>query len=541
MVIFSHRGIGFGKKENSLEAITSVAQKGFSVEVDLRTSGNDIILSHDRTENHCDVAEFAGLLKIIKDNPEVFFALHLKEDSQRLFKGVGSAIRSLKNCFLFVTDFKQDSFIKEMFEAVGREHLALYVTDKNKDLELADKVDYFWLDETRGAIYKEIAYFLRFNKNIICCSPEVFSSNYQESLKEFRSTVNSKNSVFGICTDFPHESLKDKGVRCPACESEGPFENVDEVNDYLIKRCNSCHLEFASSMRYDVMYYQNLHYAEDYNLNNVLVLSREDFLDKAAGLLKDADWVPHNTVFSWIEKNLKKGARILDIGCGVGWFVAALESQDYNAMGIEVSTKVVDMLKDKGFQVYLGPLEKINVNIPLPELIVLLGVIEHVEDPVRLLGEIRRRFPESMLLISIPSPKRWDFGMGIRNYWDYPPNHLTPYWSCQALEIVLKKAGFRLIDWVFPAPINAEIWFVFVDLLLFRLGMRKKGYFVGLTNKLDKSSNLFKDTVKLFYGVFEKINFIARTCSQPLLNLQVRRLVKKSYSGLSAFAIAAPR
>lgn len=325
---------------------------------------------------------------------------------------------------------------------------------------------------------------------------------------------------------------------CPICGNSEKFSLVDKVNGFTLFHCNSCNLEFTESMHYDPMYYEHLHYAQDYNLNSILTLSRQDFLDRAGRLLEDKDWVPHNIVFKWLENNFKKGSTILDIGCGVGWFLAALESRGYKAIGIEVSTQVVEMLKNKGLQVYLGPFEAIDNEMISPDLVVLLGVIEHVQDPVGLLRNIHRKFPKAQLLISIPSPRRWDFGIGIRNYWDYPPNHLTPFWSEKSLGIALSNAGFTLDEWIFPKPAPDELWFVFLDRIFTRLGMRRKGYFVGLTNEVDTSRNFFKDAVKLFYPILEKINLLAAYIAKPLLALIIIRLIRKGYSGLSAFAIA---
>lgn len=206
MVIFSHRGIGFGSRENSLEAFTGVVTRGFSVEVDLRMKDKGIISSHDETGG--SGFEFSGLLQLIKENPEVFFALHIKEESQKLFQMAANSIRTFKNCFLFVTDFTQDSFIKEMFGSVGGKHLALYVVDKNIDLELRDKVDYFWLDETQQELYKDLGYFNQFHKKLVCCSPELFVKDYQDKLGIFHDIVYKNPDLFGICSDFPAYYIK---------------------------------------------------------------------------------------------------------------------------------------------------------------------------------------------------------------------------------------------------------------------------------------------------------------------------------------------
>ena len=335
--------------------------------------------------------------------------------------------------------------------------------------------------------------------------------------------------------------IRQEKVACPVCGDNGPFESLGVVNDYVMLRCNKCYLEFAESMRYDPGYYENIHYAEDENLKDILALSRRDFLNRASKLIHSINWQPQNIIFKWIGNNIKQGSTILDIGCGVGWFIAALESVHFRAIGIEVSTNVVNMLKNKGFELYLGPIEQIDKNIPAPDLITLLAVIEHVKSPIDLLKDIRNRFPNAKLMVSIPSPKRWDLNViGERTYCEYPPNHLTPSWSENTLKIALEKAGFRLAEWLYPPPIADEMWFIYIDWLLLRIGLRKKGYFVGLTNKAVKSDNILSIIINIFYPLIEKFMLLAKYAARPLLSSFAEKLRKEGYSGLTAVALAYP-
>lgn len=534
-MIFSHRAIGFGFKENSLAAINAAVSKGFSVEIDLRIKDGKIVLTHDKGESE-EGQSFEGVIRLMQNNPGILFALHLKENSGELFKKAAESVKQFGNCILFATDFNQDPFISTLWELIGKERLALYARGKDIDLKLLEKVDYLWLDETGGDIYKEMDYFTLLKKKVICCSPELFLPDYGLKLEEFKKAILEGSQAFGICTDFAQERLN----HCPVCDSGGPFKEVDRTSDYVVLRCNNCHLEFSECMRYDAGYYEHMHYSDSPNLDSIKSLSKEEFVAKASLLAGDINWQPHNHVFKWMEANLKKGSTVLDIGCGVGWFMAALEGKGFKPVGIEVSTKIVEMLKRKGFSAYLGPFESLDVKLPSPDLVVLLGVIEHVTDPVGLLKDIRQKFPHSTLLISIPNPKRWDFALGIRNHWDYPPNHLTPVWTQASLEIAFKRSGYRIDDWFFPPVACDEIWFVCLDWLFFKLGLRKKGYFLSLTSESVESSGLFKSVIKLLYKELEKVNSISKYLSRPLLNAVSKKLNRKGYSGLSAYAVANP-
>jgi len=201
MVIFSHRGIGFGERENSLAALSAAVKGGVSVEVDLRLNAGKITLSHEA--DRARGGEFEGLVELIKDSPDVIFAIHLKENSEDLFQRTLNSLSGFKNYFFFITDFRQDDFIRMTFSVVGKDHLALYVTEKDLDQDLVKRVGFFWLDETKANIYEELNYFTRFNKKIVCCSPEIFMANQQKHPERFiRFLENNKKNIFGICTDI---------------------------------------------------------------------------------------------------------------------------------------------------------------------------------------------------------------------------------------------------------------------------------------------------------------------------------------------------
>lgn len=329
-------------------------------------------------------------------------------------------------------------------------------------------------------------------------------------------------------------------ISCPVCLSVDLLKDTEQVENFDLLHCNACGLEFSRSMRYSSAYYEELFYSQDYNLSSVSGLTREAFLRQGSKLAKDQRWQPYKLALDWIEGNFKNGSTILDIGCGMGYFLAALEAKGFRGIGVEVSSKVVSLLQAKGFQVYLGPLENTVLGNTAIDLVVLFGVIEHVADPVKLLKEIHHRFPKSMLLVSIPSPKRWDFKIGAPNYWDYPPNHLTPAWSEKSLEIAFKRSAYCLKQWFFPMIPGDEIWFVFLEKIFFKIGLRKKGYWVGLTSDAFESRSPAKNIIKLFYREFEKLNLTIRCFLRPVTNAIGHRLESQGYSGLSAFAIAEP-
>lgn len=201
-MIFSHRGNGFAREENTLLAFESAIDKGFSVEADLRIRDNRVILSHDEAGTGSNYEGLTGLLKLVKNNPGIFFALHIKDNSSPLYRKVAELIRPFKNCLIFVTDFSQYAFLEDIYEFSKGGQSALYVRDRKPDSDLLNKVDYLWLDEAEEKVYDDLGYFRKFNKKIICCSAELFSRDYAYRLAYLCQSL-LKNKVFGVCTDFP--------------------------------------------------------------------------------------------------------------------------------------------------------------------------------------------------------------------------------------------------------------------------------------------------------------------------------------------------
>jgi SAM-dependent methyltransferase len=148
---------------------------------------------------------------------------------------------------------------------------------------------------------------------------------------------------------------------------------------------------------------------------------------------------------------------VLDVGCGYGHFLQALRARhpSIRAIGTELPGDCADFCRSKGLTVFTCELKNIPEKISVA---VLLDVAEHVPQPNRTFAACFSLL-EAGGYIYIHTPRRcfWDslfLGLtrvpglrGVARTWlrsRVSIQHLH-LWTDKALELSLKKAGFRTI------------------------------------------------------------------------------------------------
>ena len=132
--------------------------------------------------------------------------------------------------------------------------------------------------------------------------------------------------------------------------------------------------------------------------------SHKDYYQKVNGPIGGDDrfqWV-YNTFF----KNIRD-ARILEIGCGEGSLLGLLREHN-SVIGVDISESGVEKTRQKGISCYHA--DASNESLPFEDnvfdIVITLETIEHVENPHRMIWEIKRVLKESgKLHISIPGEK----------------------------------------------------------------------------------------------------------------------------------------
>lgn len=112
----------------------------------------------------------------------------------------------------------------------------------------------------------------------------------------------------------------------------------------------------------------------------------------------------------WLKTLLKyrvPPAKVLELGCSHGSFVALLRQAGYDATGVEMSPWVVEFgRKTFGVPISVGPIENLDVVPGSLDVIALMDVLEHLPDPVATMAHCLKLLrPDGLLLIQTPQFK----------------------------------------------------------------------------------------------------------------------------------------
>jgi SAM-dependent methyltransferase len=149
----------------------------------------------------------------------------------------------------------------------------------------------------------------------------------------------------------------------------------------------------------------------------------------------------------------KTEIRILDVGCGTGANLEML-AQFGEAEGVDVSDDALEFCRAKGLKTHKGLAEKLPFADETFDLTTALDVVEHLDDDVAGLKEMRRVLkPGGRTLIFVPA-FMWLWGVQ-----DDVSNHRIRYTRKQIVGR-LEKTGFEIeratyANWTFFAPILA--------------------------------------------------------------------------------------
>lgn len=158
------------------------------------------------------------------------------------------------------------------------------------------------------------------------------------------------------------------------------------------------------------------------------------------------------------------GKRVLDVGCGLGYFVRHAQEHGAEAYGCELSPAAVRYARERlGLKtVRQGPVEELDYEPDSFDLITLWDVIEHLTDPLPLVTALRGLLrSDGALFVQTPNvefhlrsarARRW-LGLGGPELME-PRDHMNNF-SQGTLTALLTRAGFRDVRYEILKPVDS--------------------------------------------------------------------------------------
>lgn len=234
---------------------------------------------------------------------------------------------------------------------------------------------------------------------------------------------------------------------CPVCASS-QARPAWRYREYPIWACPVCALEFVVPMQGAPVSYYQARYTPAV----------------AAALADDVHVGFRYTVDTFrrlTEQYLTPGQRrAVDIGCGPGYFLAQLKKLGFDCLGLDFNPDVVRVANEHyHVNARVGRVEDLITLAARFDLALLIHVLEHVENPLGLLADIRQILdPGGLLFVELPNRDRLAVKRSLRRGQlvdgEYPPHHLT-FWSARALTQALQRAGYDVLE-CRPRPFASE-------------------------------------------------------------------------------------
>lgn len=204
-------------------------------------------------------------------------------------------------------------------------------------------------------------------------------------------------------------------------------------------------------------------------------------------------------------RQFKKRGRILDVGCGDGSFLRTLGRAGWEAVGTEIDSGLVSILRKQGLEVFEGELPELKLPHRYFDFITYYGSFEHVSRPMEELEEAKRILSEDgLLLFSLTNAGSVEAKLFGPNWFGFEvPRHRFNY-PLRSLQLLLTIKGFQCLR----ADIQND-YFITTYSLACSLGLRSK------YSALERPLNLFLTPFRAANRWFGGGNVIEVIASRP--------------------------
>jgi|GEM_PF-4561396 len=217
---------------------------------------------------------------------------------------------------------------------------------------------------------------------------------------------------------------------CPICDGTRWSKSLHFKNLLI---CDTCDLYFDPAADKLPSDYYEAH--SDYNGK---ISSRQKMEERQRNIEQR---------FSLIKSYLKRGMKILDVGCNDGMFLSSLIKKGFKKVtGIEASEKSAVHLKNSGFTILQGTVENIGLPKGHFDCITMFHVLEHLQNPKEGLIYIRDALKNNgLVVVEVPNIKSPSALLHGESWEMIYPEHRY-HFSKSTLTRLFGSAGFNILE-----------------------------------------------------------------------------------------------
>ena len=211
---------------------------------------------------------------------------------------------------------------------------------------------------------------------------------------------------------------------CLICKSE----KLNLMKDYKtahLCQCKDCGFVFSKQIPTEIEL-----------VNHYNQYSRNDYLSPLT--IKR-----YNVLLDYFEK-YRKNNKLLDVGCGVGYFLYEAQKRGWEVYGTEYTNDAIKICQEKNINVSKGVLEPKNYELEKFDVITSFEVIEHINNPIDELTNFYKILRKGGL-VYVTTPN-FNSLLRYRLKSDYNvicfPEHLS-YYTPNTLNKVFTRVGFK--------------------------------------------------------------------------------------------------
>lgn len=214
-----------------------------------------------------------------------------------------------------------------------------------------------------------------------------------------------------------------KHNKCPNC-AHAQLEELENYTNHHLVQCKSCGFIFASIIPDSALMeaFYNDNYDRTSYFSPITKIRYEQLLD------------------SW--ESYRKTNKLLDIGCGNGFFLQVAKEKGWDVYGVEVSESASEICRNKGLNVFTGIVDEFKQENDF-DIIVSIEVIEHLSFPRSFVEAAYQLLRKGGLFYMTTPNFNAVLRYRLKEQYDVIdfPNHVS-YFTPTTLDQLLTESGF---------------------------------------------------------------------------------------------------